>query len=74
MQFGQKRRFQESQLLKPYGILDDQIELFETNLGRPGVRGGGLTNDLVPAVLQAEFKQPGLETQPLGEAREDGAE
>jgi len=71
---GQERGFQESELLEPYGILDDQIELLETNLGRPGVRGDGLTDDLVPVMLQAEFEEPGFETKPLGETREDGTE
>jgi hypothetical protein len=42
--------------LEPDGILDGQIQLFETNLGGPGMRSDGFTDEVVPVTLQAEFE------------------
>ncbi|HSN04387.1 MAG TPA: hypothetical protein VLS44_05350 [Nitrospira sp.] len=74
VQFGQQGGFQERELLKPDGIRDDEVELFGAKLSGPGVRRDGLPDDLAPLLLQTQFHQVGLETQPLGEPRENGAE
>lgn len=71
IQLRQERGFQEGELLEPYGILDSQIELLEANLRRPGMSGDGFTDKVVPVILQAEFEEPGFETKPLGETREN---
>jgi len=60
--------------LQPDGISDDQIELFEANLGWPGVRSRGLAHDVTPATLQTKFQHPRFETKPLGKTRKDIAE
>jgi hypothetical protein len=73
-QLGQERRLEEGELLEPDGILDGQIQLFETNLGRPGMRCDGFTDEVVPLTLQAEFEESGIEPQSLGESREDRTE
>jgi hypothetical protein len=66
LQFLQERRFEERQLLQPDGISDDQVELFEANLGRPGMGRHGLAHDVTPAMLQAKFQQSRFKTKPLG--------
>lgn len=73
LQLSQERRLEEGELLEPDGILDGQIELFETDLGRPGMRSDGLTDEIVPVTLQAEFEESGFEAQALGESRKDRA-
>lgn len=68
VQFGQQRRFQERELLKPDGIRHDEIELFGAQLGGPGMRGDGFSDDVAPLLLQAQFNQVGFQSQPLGQA------
>ncbi|MFO0779963.1 MAG: hypothetical protein U0223_20415 [Nitrospira sp.] len=61
-------------MLKPNGVSDDQIELFEANLGRPGVGRHGLTNDLTPPMLQAQFHQSRFKAKSFGESGQNSAE
>jgi hypothetical protein len=74
VQLGKQRGFQERELLEPHGVPDDQRELLETNVRRPGVRPNRFPDDVAPLMLQAEFKESGFETQSLGEAVKNGAE
>jgi hypothetical protein len=60
--------------LQPDGISDDQMELFEADLCRPGVGSHGLAHDIAPATLQTKFQHPRFETKPLGKAGKDAAE
>jgi hypothetical protein len=60
--------------LEPHGVPDDQRELLETNVGRPGVGPDRFSDDLAPLMLQAEFEESGLKAQALGEAGENRAE
>lgn len=74
VQCGEQRWFQVRELLEPHGVPDDQRELLETNLGRPGVGPDRFSDDLAPLMLQAEFEESGLKAQALGEAGENRAE
>jgi hypothetical protein len=67
LKFLHQRRFEEGQLLKPDGIPDDQIQLFEANLGRPSVGRHRLTDDIAPLVLQAQFNQSRFKAEPFGQ-------
>ena len=74
VQFGEQRGFQERELLEPHGVPDDQRELLETNLRRPGVGSDRFPDNVAPLVLQAEFEESGFEAQAFGEAVKNGAE
>jgi hypothetical protein len=67
LKFLHQRRFEEGQLLKPDGIPDDQIQLFEANLGRPSVGSHRLADDIAPLVLQAQFNQSRFKAKPFGQ-------
>jgi hypothetical protein len=74
VQFGKQRGFQERQLLEPHGVPDDQRELLETNVRRPGVGPDRFPDDVAPLMLQAELQESGFEAQPLGKAVKNGTE
>jgi len=74
LKFCHQSRFEEGQLLKPNGIPDDQIQLFESNLNRPGVGRHGFTDDLTPSMLQAKFNQSRFQSEALGQTGQNSAE
>lgn len=65
LQLRQQRGLEERELLQPDRIPDDEIEFFETNLGRPGMRRRGLAHEVMPAMLQPKFQQSGFQTEPF---------
>jgi hypothetical protein len=60
--------------LKPDGIPDGQIQLFESNIGRPGVGRHGLTDDIAPLMLQAQFHQSRFKAESFGQTGQNRAE
>ncbi|MFO0701333.1 MAG: hypothetical protein U0236_19095 [Nitrospira sp.] len=52
--------------MKPDGIPDDQIQLFEANLGGPGVGRHGLADEVTPLMLQAQLHQSGFKAKAFG--------
>ncbi|MCP9455453.1 MAG: hypothetical protein NNA18_05000 [Nitrospira sp.] len=48
---GKKGGLQERELLEPDRMGNDQVQFFETDLSRPGVRGQRLSYDVAPLTL-----------------------
>jgi hypothetical protein len=60
--------------LKPNGIPDDQIQLFEANIGRPGMGRHRLADDIVPLMLQAHLHQSRFKAESFGQTGQNRAE
>jgi hypothetical protein len=74
VEFLNKRRLEERELVQPDTVADQEVELLIANLVGPGVRGDGFPDDRDPVPAHAVFEQLGFKAQATSHPFEDAGE